>query len=594
LIAKISRVPRKGRARILKLIQPEHRELVVWWYGGIKKNQNAQTDPEIVVFFRVVESDGTLGDFVLKSIALTHLGLLRIGTIWKDGLCDSEIVLQKQNRIHVDFTPGAWDHVSPSQNIAGNPSLIPYDDYPLRYRNDKNWLLDFPIANGKNALVPCVEFLLRMYGRTAEVPRVLVTHGWKEVEKHFYVEFDQPVEPGTWPVKLKKRMCNNDAVFLAYAKYDSYARLVSKAINSQVQAPYQPSDNHAFIKVAPWFQERAQMKAKGIWINSGKTFLVLRLDGCSDPQGVPIQRDRENSNKVDEPAEGDGIAEAWPGAGAPDGRIMEIIDLTDTDEPDHGAVSVEIEEDDFEVIGTPREVIDVVRYRARTAGGKKGGGEKPDAYSTGEMRGTGKGVGHASIQAPQITETAMESKGMLRDMWDAMYGLQTRYPSCVDSVEWFTFENGYRRDATPRLIPLTPFEPTDKVLGSIKNWLYMDTVSKTLRGILVSKIMAGGKSVHIVEIQRRQREKLAEDGVTDKSEEAFSGLVFVLDEDADFEAWLYTLLSDIRHVKGILKNLSIACPGKMDDFRHSSALADEMPCDTAVLNALRKVGVILK
>ena len=149
-------------------------------------------------------------------------------------------------------------------------------------------------------------------------------------------------------------------------------------------------------------------------------------------------------------------------------------------------------------------------------------------------------------------------------------------------------------DAVPRVIPLVPFDPKDKVTTSIRNWLYLDAASKTLRGILVAKIMAGGKSVHIIEIQRRQREKIGEDGAADKSEEAFSGLVFVLDEDADFETWLETLLSEIRHVKGILKNLSIACPGKTEVFRHSSAHANEVPCEAAVLNALRKVGVIPK
>ena len=594
MITKIARVFRKGSPRILELLKNENRELIVWWYGGIKKNQNAQTDTEIFIFFKVVKSDGTLGDFVFKPIALTHLGLLRIGTIWKAGICDSEIALQEQNSIDVDFTPGAWNYVSPSQNIPVNPGRILKDDYHLYYQNDKNWLLNFPIGDGKNVLVPCVEFLARMYGRSKEIPRVLVTYGWEEVEKHFYVEFDQPVEPGTWPVKLKKGIRNSDAVFLAYAKYDSYARLISKYIHSQIAAPYQTKGAHDFIKVAPWFQERAQIKAKGIWINSGKTFLALRLDGCSDPQGVPIQRDRENSNKVDEPAEGDDITGAWLGARAHDGRMAEIIDLTDEDEPDHGAASIEIEEDDFEVIGTPRDVIDVVRYRARTAGGRTGGGGKPDAYSTGEARGTGKGVGRASIHAPQIAGNIMESHGMLRDMWNAMRSLQNKHPALVTSVEWFTFENGYRKDATPRLIPLMPFEPTDKVLGSVRKWLYMDAASKALRGILVAKIMAEGKSVHIVEIQRRQHEKIGEDGAADKSEEAFSGLVFVLDEDADFEACLETLLSKIRHVKGILKNLSITCPGKMDDFKHSSARADEMPCEAAVKNALGKVGVTLK
>lgn len=116
--------------------------------------------------------------------------------------------------------------------------------------------------------------------------------------------------------------------------------------------------------MSPWFQGAAKIKVSGFWINSGRTFLGLRIMGGSDPQGEIIQRDRENPNKVEKPAEGEGEGKVYDGA--PErvlNKLPDIIDLTDAEAPDHGSPTVDVEEDDYEELGEPRVVIDVRRER---------------------------------------------------------------------------------------------------------------------------------------------------------------------------------------------------------------------------------------
>ena len=591
MLSPITRRHLNGKVRICGTLSKEKDELVVWWYGGIVKNYKADTVPLVIVFFRKIDENGNLGISVSRKVALTYLGLLRIGTIWKNGECKSEAAMPfADEKIYVDFTHGAWKFVSPAQTAqTGNENPIDQHDYPLHFAYDKNWLIDFHLENGKNLLIPCLEFFVRCYGRSGEVPRVLATYGWDEVTKRFYAPFDQPVGADTWPVKLKSRMYNGDVVCLAHIKHDQYAEHVAKRINSQIEVSFKKKESLAFIEISPWFQGEAQVLVSGLWINKGKTILALRVDGCNNPVDVPhILRDRENTNKTIVPV---GAEPGQPGNGWTP-RVLKrhpkIIDLTDEDEPDQGAPTVEVEEPDFVILGEPRVVIDVVRERTKkTTIRTIGTGNEPILFSSGEPYGSGKGLGNASIHA----HTFMESHGTLRDMWNAMCLLKEKNPKLIKSVEWFTFESGFSSEVEPKMVGLKSFDKDEKISTEIRNWLFYDVYNKDPRGILVARLVVAGISIYFIEIERRPRTKKDSDGNAVDTEESFMGFVFVLDDQSQFESWLGKFLSDIRHVRGIMQKLLANSPYKAATFKHSTAKDDGMPCETAVLSALKKVGV---
>lgn len=566
-------------------------EWMAWWYCGIYKNRSAESQPNVLVAFRELSAGGLSDEVIPRRVPLTSLGQVRIGTVWKDGVCRSEAVFDIAKFL-VDFTKGAWKFTSFLEAAKeGTPPPFRQSIYQLQYGADKNWLIEFPFSEGGKLVIPCLEFFSRCYGRSEELKRVLATypwHGGNESHKgRLYSPLDEPEEPGKWKVKLRRRLVNGDAVFLAHAKYDPYTEYMAKSIYAQIESKHDPKNkNPAFIKVGPWFQGLAQIKAKGIWFDNGKSFLALQVVGCSEPDGVPIIRDRENTNKTGPIGEDADIGSAW--AGAPERVLVqspEIVDLTGDDEPDHGAPTVEIQDLDFEVLGQLRVIIDVRRDHAKSTAGAKSKGADASEFSSGEPHGGGKGVGHASIHARPV----MESKGALRDMWDAMLFLQKKKPELIKSVEWFTFEDGFNKDAEMKLIGLLPFDENDEVGVETRNWLYFDTTNKIPRGVLIARMMVGGKMVHIIEIQRRPRKKKGKD-----AEEQFKGLAFVLNDKSSFDEWMRQLRSDIRYVKGIVRRLVGTCPGNAVAFNHAPASDEQVPYEAAVMNALGKIGVIEK
>ncbi len=565
------------------------REAIVWSYGGITKNSFATSIPLVVVFFRYLDSQGNLGGHFRRNIALTHLGLVRIGTIWKKGLCRYEAVMETRREI-LNFTENTWQFVSPSQAAKeGSLNPIGASDYPLYFSRDRNWLIDFSLPNDKNLLIPCLEFFVRCYGRSVEVRRILSSFLWETAEPKLYAPFTEPVQPGAWPIKLRDRLRNGDAVFLAHAKYEPYTHVCAKGIYSQIVSSFDQSERFVFLKVKPWFQGRAEIKISGRWINNDKTFLGLQINGCSDPEGYPIQLDRDNTNLTDNPAEDDG--EAWSGAPRriPQ-RPLDSINLTDLDEPDHGSQTSEIQEDDFEVLGTPRTLILVRHDQAKTSIGPPEKNDLSERFSTGEPYGINKGVGSASIHA----EPQLESHGFLLDMWNAMQHLKTSNPGILQALEWFTFRYRFESDGAYKLVSLEPFgdEVTD-LSNEVKNWLYFDLARKIPRGILIIRAIAKGRAIYIIEVQRRLIKKSEQLGVGKATEQPLRGLVFELNHQDQLEEWLKKLISDIRHVKGIVKYLEDKCPGTAKAFNHSPANNEQVACEAAVRNAFEKMGITL-
>ncbi|VVM08330.1 hypothetical protein [Methylacidimicrobium tartarophylax] len=561
---------------------------VVRWYGPVAKNVRAVSVPHVAIFLRHLGEDGKPGAIIRRQAALTHLGQLRIGSVWRDGVSNESIDFPEET-FDVSFSPGGYRIVSPYEAAHGEGRriLIPPDDYQLPDSRDQNFLLDFVLRDGKNLLIPCMEFFVRCYGRSMEVQRVLATYPWSEAQPRLYKRLDWPPEPGKWPIRLAPRMHNDDAVFLAHVCYDSRATRAAKSIYSQIEIGQNASGHWIFLKIEPWFSGKAKIAVAGRPINGGKTFLGLRILGCSQPPGPVILRDREDRVIPDPSLDIQGGAEERRGPIRPL-QPPDALELTDDYEPDRDSSLVEIEEEDFRILGEPRRVVDVAHKRATsTLRIRTGPAGKASLLSTGEPYGSGKGVAQASLHSPAVTE----SHGVLLDMWNAACRLRETHPAFVSSVEWFTFEDGFKGNAEPRLITLEPFDKENRVIDSeVRSWVFHDTKLRIPRGVLVMRIVISRTSIYIVEIQRRTLWRKDETGMSIATEEPLKGLVFVLDDDRFLEPWLRMVLDRVRHVKGVMERLTNDCPGAAHAFKHSKAASEMIVCEAAVRNALKKVG----
>ncbi|WP_308389812.1 hypothetical protein [Acidithiobacillus sp. AMEEHan] len=150
---------------------------VVWWYGPVLKNSRAHSVPKIVVFFRRINDKGELGGIFQREAALTHLGLLRIGSVWHNGMSNTKIKYKKET-FAISFNDDFWEILSPHNSVQGSKGCnpIPSVDYRLAYPFDKNYLLSFQLNDDRRLLIPCIEFYARYYGHSSEIKRVLATY----------------------------------------------------------------------------------------------------------------------------------------------------------------------------------------------------------------------------------------------------------------------------------------------------------------------------------------------------------------------------------------------------------------------------------
>lgn len=86
--------------------------LVAWWYCGVMKNPTASSEPIVEVCFRTILDDGSFGSYSYHDVGLTHLGQVRLGSIWKNQKRDGQISLTSEI-FQVDFSDDGWCFAGP-------------------------------------------------------------------------------------------------------------------------------------------------------------------------------------------------------------------------------------------------------------------------------------------------------------------------------------------------------------------------------------------------------------------------------------------------------------------------------------------------
>jgi hypothetical protein len=578
------------------LLNWDNRSWMAWCYCGFRKNEISGHQPYIGVGFREYSNRMISSEIRLTDILLTNLGQVRIGTIWQNNKCIAEAIYPFE-KFAVNFSLGSWRITSfaeASQYGFGNP--YPQEIYRLLYEEDRNYFLEFPLqSTGGRLIIPCIEFFTRCYGRSEEVKRILSTYPWtggrESAEGRILASINEIEEEGLWKVNLGKKLLNDDVVLIAHIKYDKYSKTQAKSIYAQLESFYEQRNRYSFIKVAPWFQGPAILGVRGIWFENNRSFLALRVIGCSDPGGVPIELDRENTSNTELPSTNEEPGKAWAGSYYRNlEKTPEIIDLTDYNDPDHNSSGVDILDNDFVIYGKKRAVISKKYDRATGSVGKRKVDISASSFSSGDPFGSMKGVGFASIHAQPV----MESSGVMRDLWNAISYLRIKYPKAIQSVNTFTFKDGFINSDEPRLIALQPFGLKEKIASGVRTWPFLDIIGEKRRGLLVVRLVINEIAVYFVEIQRRSK-KIKTDacGIIEK-EEPYQGLVFTLNNQNNFENWVKRLTRDIRLVRGIMKKLARYCPGNAASYKHVSSKKYMQPGLSTIVNALNKMNIKLE
>ncbi|HEB3998848.1 TPA: hypothetical protein RZV87_005240 [Escherichia coli] len=578
------------------LTLPSDTDWVVWWYGSLKKHKRRGEQPKITVVFREIQTDGTLCDrYYEQECLLTDLSFFKIGSVWARGRCIAEILMEEKV-FNVDFSyaNGGWKINSLYHAYQEGVSL-PYDfsDYKLKSPYDKNWLLEFSTDGTAKIIIHPLEFFYRCYGHSDELKRVILTYSGNELRNRIfseaYVEGDK-----IFYIKLRKRMNKYDAPFASFFALDGFTQKVIERIQRQLDVC---EDRDIYLKVAPWFKGKARIKVKGFWLGNNITFLGLSVTGVSLPAGYTINYDRDNSNLVDEKAE-QGSRQAW--SNVPVRHIKnpdEPFSVDNAFSPDSGASTLEVEASVFEFLDDGCVLSPLRRKKAKYTSATKNESDLHSLYSVNEVVDEHNSIstGYMSLADKNEPERLyMESKGIVRDMWNAMVYLREAYSERVKSLDWYTPENSFLNTQEPELIAIPEFNESeaenDKISRSIINWPYLDAMNKKdIRGFLISRMLIDDNVIYFMEIQRRVCNEETMNSVSEV--EKFKGLVFTLDNECEIDKWVSLLAHESRFVKGILQKIVGKCPGTAMTYKHSPAKNEPVACYSALLNALSKTGV---
>lgn len=583
-------------------LQCGEQTLLVWWYCGIKKNPKENSQPHVLVAFRTEIAHKTFSDnLFFRLIPVALLGQLSIGSLCRNNRVISRAHFEMK-QFQLRHEQGHWRFTSFDEATEKSRTPpFPQQIYPLKYQHDKNWLIKFKLPQGGALLIPCLEYFARCYGRSGELRRILTTYKWDGPDScldRFFAPLGEPEDPDVWKINIRTNLHSGDSVFLAHAKYDSYTRFAAKNINSVIETEHSNDKNNPiFLRIGPWFTGKAELLVSGFSFNNKKSFLGLQIHGVSEPVGEDIERTREGRNDAFPSAGQDALGNAW--TSAPMRKTLhrpEIVNLTEFDVPDKGSSTLELNDPTLQILGERRKVHSIRDKKTISPGRPSATGSDTYDFSTSESYGNGKGVGQASV----VTKVEMESEGALRDMWNALLYLKKHYANDVSSVEWYSPSKGYIESEEPELVALEAFTE-DEMLNDetittpIIKWPFIDkdTLSQ-LRGLLVTRVNIKGKKIHIIEIQRRLCKYKDDSGKISEKEESLCGLVFMLDNQDEFNQWLNFVKSNVRQLEGVVRYLASSCPGKADAFKHSTATGEYVPCWAALKNALSKMDIAIK
>lgn len=503
--------------------------LVVFWHGGLAKNHTPNTVPLAQVILKTLHPDSVFGATRTIDVAISHLGSLRPGSVWKNGRLIGEIRMQTLAPTVVDFNPGQWRWVS-----AESAGLLESYLHSFSAILGSSWLIEMRAEGGKTILVPCLEFFTRCYGYSSETIRLLATYGLQKVQNEYLYGYDS--DPEAWVLKLKHGVSEREAPFLAHAMFDEYTNDLCKRLHSGLQAAFKPGQK-AFIQVEPWFRGLADIEGGGYWISSD-TFLLLNVDGMSHPKGRPIIVERQHY------ATEDGTETGASGRSytqnPPPGSSNVVVSITDTEAPNSNTSRV-VHNPPFRTLGPKRKIT----RRKFVVSGRPGNaipGSERETLAPGDARSHGRGGGKAEFVSPEAAP-----EGSLAQMWQTCVHLVKTFGGYITEVGWYTKDAGFQTEGVPR------YEYVQSVTPG------KDGISKRApKRVFIIRMTVAGRHIYIVELFRKPRSTTV-DGVTTHTEDGYRGLMVELPArklDVDLE--LGVIFKNILRNEGRIKNTTMS------------------------------------
>ncbi len=568
---------------------------MVCWYASFHRNLKVDTIPLVHVLMSRVKDRRPIGGLQIARVGVTTLGLMRIGSVWQNGLSYRRVVMDSE-LFNLDFTRDkGWTFTSIGE--LAKTTKLPPSPFLLSERTHEVFL-EFKTGGDGRLLLPSTEFFARCYGHSQYVNRVLATYPESRWGNMLYTDDKRgPNRDGSWPIQLGRYTRVDDAVFLAHLKYDKTTRDAVRLMYAELETTFARSASvkPAYPSIGPWFKGSAELRVEGIRLGP-KLFLGLRVTGMSEPRGPTVVQEtaeRDESQAKHDPLEETGFVrrstEPMPAIGP--------LVLTDEKLPQGGTQVIDIVDAPFEILGERRHrLVSKSKGEARRRG--KFGVPFPVAEVSPGVPGSGsaKGVGHAS------THRGLVGEGACLDVWEALLQVQRSLPRLLSDPRWADADATWHPpgDGRPQFVPLPTFasipyrDPKTNPANPI-NWVFFDpNVKDRLRGVMIVRVMATDKDIYLFEMERRPIDRVSDSGEKVTTEEAFSGLAVQRRAGHPLQIGdVVEVLARIRDAKGIMgkaaKELGPTWVAK--DYQRNSSRTPAVAKALTIIDALRRGGL---
>lgn len=536
--------------------------LVPIWHGAVSKNpSNENTTPISDVVFRSLRSDNSLGSIYHIPSAISFLGALRPGSVWSDGRQIGRLAMTTLPSTEVCFDDAAWECVTAREVRLFNR----FPEFDIPFGQNDSWLIQLHTRAGKTILVPCLEFFTRCYGRSSETSRLIATYGLDAVTKRYL--YGHELNLDQLKIQIKNNTSHKEAVFLAHAVYSEYTQRKCNEIHTCMTALFS-TKSRTFLKAEPWFEGRALIAGEGFWLDND-TFLLLNINGLSEPEGIPITIERQRRT-AEKGAPGTGNAYRKP---PPVGASNEEVSLTDTEAPDSNYARI-VFDPPFKTLGVKRTLI----KKKQRLPGKKGKALQGDVRSSlapGDARGKGKGGGKSEAESPEWSQG-----GILDQMWQTCHSLAKLHKNRISNIGWYTLSLGHQTEGIPQYQFLTIKQKTSlPTLGKSK------LTPPAPRAALIIRMTVDAHHIYIIEIYRKP--SCTEDG--EFKEESYCGVMVRLPTDrkmANIQLQLI-FVNILKHECRIKDKVLSSHPHRV--FVHKPREGQPTPLKKVVITNLAKV-----
>lgn len=565
--------------------------LMVWWYGALAKAERRNTQPKVHVAFRELLEDYTPTDnFIFIDANITDLVSWPIGTVWHhERLVDYlPLEIREFDIDHTDFThtyvqaykrdekTGKIDHFFSDKNkFYINPS-------------QRENCISFSLKDQeyKELLVPCFEFLVRGYGLSTELPRILTTYD--EAERHERLYTPHPEEENTWTILIGDSLTSDDHVFIAYYKYSEYTQNAVRILFSSIAKHDDFTQrNHIYPKVMPWHEETRKIRVSGFCLLDTNAFLALTILGIELPDQTLIRHVPKVIHRVKKPVD----------VNSPNPPQLQLgpgqINVSEDQGGRKPLSQSVILGHEFTWLGTGPvgEKSKTKHEKTITQPQRKKNTKETNTIGTGQPDNS-KDVLNSQIKPTtnedKATEFEAPDHGRIIGLWNACLKARRLNPSIVNAVHYYTFEEEFDYDDKPTLMAfITSSEEQAHI-----NWCYADSSKTALRGALVVRLsLINSPPVYIFDIQPATYVSTI-DGESVLKERGHAGVIFRSRTLEKFEQYISDLMECLPLSEGSYTTtiLSSNMVTQLFVFRHSKS-AGLSEGESTLLNALRKIGI---